>query len=141
MGATSQSPILYHAFISLLNKPVILLFTQTSQSLCGQQSKAFFGTIGRVKSYLPSDLNSIRASAGLSMKNNVGKKTYLQVDAKESKSNSPQEATAAETQSHELVFVDTAVSDYQTLVDDLLNNADSNPKLRSNTARQRAKRH
>ncbi|MCP4982854.1 MAG: DUF4347 domain-containing protein, partial [Gammaproteobacteria bacterium] len=34
--------------------------------------------------------------------------------------------TAAETQSHELVFVDTAVDDYQILVDDLINNADSN---------------
>ncbi|MCP4486732.1 MAG: DUF4347 domain-containing protein, partial [Gammaproteobacteria bacterium] len=51
--------------------------------------------------------------------------TYLQVDAEENQPSSEQSTEAAEARSHELVFVDTAVDDYQTQVDDLINNADS----------------
>ncbi|MCP3687022.1 MAG: DUF4347 domain-containing protein, partial [Gammaproteobacteria bacterium] len=52
---------------------------------------------------------------------------YLHLDAEENQPVREQSAeiAAGETQSHELVFVDTRVTDYQSLVDDLINNADS----------------
>ncbi|MCP4433756.1 MAG: hypothetical protein GY806_22520, partial [Gammaproteobacteria bacterium] len=50
--------------------------------------------------------------------------SYLEEDKDNNQASSEETSaesqTAAETQSHEIVFVDTAVKDYQSLVDDLI---------------------
>ena len=59
--------------------------------------------------------------------------TYLDVDSggeqTSTQSDEVSTASAAEQQTHEIVFVDTGVENYQALVDDLLNNADSNRNI------------
>ena len=58
--------------------------------------------------------------------------TYLDIDSAQNTSSDLDATTtesAAELQTQEIVFVDSGVEDYQTLVDDLLNNADANRNI------------
>jgi hypothetical protein len=53
--------------------------------------------------------------------------TYINIDTNSDQASTPADAisTASEQQVHEIVFVDTGVEGYQTLVNDIVNNADS----------------
>ena len=58
--------------------------------------------------------------------------TYVDIDSTKDTTSTQQEtsiASAAEVISQEIVFIDTGVEDYQTLVDDILNNSDTSRNI------------